>query len=61
MKVAKCTHKFFDGADIIEGWVLINDYGDKEFVYYNGVELCVHPVEDWEGELQEVIDDSTKI
>lgn len=54
MKVAKYTHRAFDGVSNIRGWVLVNDYGDNEFVYYNGVNLCVHPVSDWEGELQEV-------
>lgn len=40
----------------IKGWVLVNDYGDKEFIYYNGVELCVHSVNDWEGELELLLD-----
>lgn len=54
MKIAKYTHKAFDGIKIIKGWVLENNYGEKEFVYYNGTELCVHPASDWEGELKEI-------
>ena len=54
MKFAKYTHKSFDGVKTIRGWVLVNNYGEKEFVYYNGTELCVHPASDWEGELEEV-------
>ena len=54
MKVAKYTHKSFDGVKTIKGWVLVNNYGEKEFVYYNGTDLCVHPASDWEGELKEV-------
>lgn len=54
MNVAKYTHKAFDGTKTIKGWVLVNDYGEKEFVYYNGTGLCVHPAIYWEGELEEV-------
>lgn len=54
MKVAKYTHTAFDGVKAIKGWVLVNDYGEKEFVYYNEAELCVHPASDWDGELKEV-------
>ena len=54
MKFAKYTHKSFDGVKTIRGWILVNNYGEKEFVYYNGTELCVHPASDWEGELEEV-------
>lgn len=46
--------KSFDGVKTIRGWILVNNYGEKEFVYYNGTELCVHPASDWEGELEEV-------
>jgi len=53
MEVAKYTHKSFDGVKTIKGWVF-----EKEFVYYNGTELCVHPASDWEGQLKEVQDDS---
>lgn len=32
MKFAKYTHKAFDGVKSIKGWVLVNNYGEKEFV-----------------------------
>ena len=35
MKVAKYTHKTFDGIKIIKGWVLVNNYGEKVFVTIN--------------------------
>ena len=54
MKIANYTHTTFDGVKTIRGWVLVNNYGEKEFVYYNGTELCVHPASDWDGELKEV-------
>ena len=54
MKIANYTHTTFDGVKNIKGWVLVNNYGEKEFVYYNGTELCVHPASDWDGELKEV-------
>jgi len=32
MKFVKYTHKSFDGLKTIRGWVLVNNYGEKEFV-----------------------------
>lgn len=32
MKFAKYIHKAFDGVKSIKGWVLVNNYGEKEFV-----------------------------
>ena len=31
MIIAKYTHKAFDGVKTIKGWVLENNYGEKEF------------------------------
>lgn len=33
MKVAKYTHKSFDGIKIIKGWVLVNNYGVKRNLF----------------------------
>lgn len=54
MKVAKYTHKAFDGGGIVKGWVIQDVYGNQHWVYFNGAELCVHDVEHWKGELQEI-------
>lgn len=54
MKTAKHTHEAFDGTTVVKGWVLEDGYGNKSWVYFNGVEICVHPVSDWYDELTEV-------
>lgn len=54
VKTAKYTHKSFDGVEIVKGWVLEDNYGNKSWVYFNGVDICVHPLSDWEDELVEV-------
>ena len=59
MKTTKHTHKAFDGTTVVKGWVLEDGYGNKSWVYFNGVDICVHPASDWYDELTEVehIDD----
>ncbi|WP_242258298.1 hypothetical protein [Streptococcus thoraltensis] len=54
MKTAKYTHRAFDGVGMVKGWVLEDNYGNKNWVYFNGVEICVSPASDWESELVEV-------
>ena len=57
MKTAKHTHEAFDGTTVVKGWVLEDGYGNKSWVYFNGVDICVHPVSDWYDELTEVEND----
>lgn len=54
MKTAKHTHEAFDGNTIVKGWVLEDSYGNKSWVYFNGADICVHEVSDWDDELTEV-------
>ena len=54
MKIAKHTHKAFDGVKEVTGWVLEDTYKNKYWVYFNGAELCVHDAKDWQDELVEV-------
>lgn len=35
MKIAKYTHKAFDGVKTIKGWVLENNYGEKDAFFQN--------------------------
>ncbi|HFI0414947.1 TPA: hypothetical protein ACGOYS_000295 [Streptococcus suis] len=58
MKTAKHTHEAFDGTTVVKGWVLEDGYGNKSWVYFNGVEICVHPVSDWYDELTEAENDT---
>ena len=41
MKVAKYTHKSFDGVKTIKGWVLVNNYGETRIclLQRNGI-MC---------------------
>lgn len=57
MKTTKHTHKAFDGTTVVKGWVLEDGYGNKSWVYFNGVDICVHPASDWYDELTEVEND----
>lgn len=54
MKIAKPTHKAFDGVDDIKGWVVEDNHGNPVWIYFNGTEVCIHPASDWEDELQEL-------
>ena len=58
MKTAKHTHEAFDGTTVVKGWVLEDGYGNKSWIYFNGVEICVHPVSDWYVELTEAENDT---
>ena len=61
MKTTKHTHKAFDGTTVVKGWVLEDGYGNKSWVYFNGVDICVHPASDWYDELTEVVETINKI